>query len=77
VTVGREDLEVLAQIFFDRLRLGRRFHDDQVFAHDHDDGGWDGMRRQGQRPGRALPPAKIRQRGDNSGKSDKSSLTFA
>ena len=40
VTVGREDLEVLAQIFFDRLRLGRRFHDDQVLAHDHDDGGW-------------------------------------
>jgi hypothetical protein len=33
VTVGGEDLEVLAQIFLDRLRLGRRFHNDEVLAH--------------------------------------------
>ena len=30
VTIGGQDLEVLAQVFFDRLRLGRRLNDDQI-----------------------------------------------
>ncbi len=42
VAVGGQNLEVLAQVFFDRFRLGRRFHDDQVFAHDRSVGDWDG-----------------------------------
>ena len=33
VTVGRQDLEVLAEIFVDRLRLGGRFDDEEIFCH--------------------------------------------
>ena len=34
MTVGGQHFEVLAQVFLDRFRLGRRLHDDQVLAHD-------------------------------------------
>jgi hypothetical protein len=33
VTVGGEDSIVVAQITFDRARLGRRFHDHEVLWH--------------------------------------------
>ena len=33
VTVGGQDVEVLAEVFVDRLRLGRRLDDEQVFCH--------------------------------------------
>ncbi len=33
VTVRREDFEVLAQVFLDRLGLGGRLDDNQIFAH--------------------------------------------
>jgi len=33
VAVGGEYVEVLAEVFFDRLRLGRRLDDDQVICH--------------------------------------------
>src|SRR3546814_20698614 len=33
VTVAGEDLEIFAEIFLDRLGLGGRLDDDQVFAH--------------------------------------------
>jgi hypothetical protein len=34
VTVGGQNLEVLAEVFVDRLGLGRRFDDEQVFCHE-------------------------------------------
>jgi len=34
VTVGGEDLEILAQILLDRARLRGRFDDNQIFSHD-------------------------------------------
>ena len=33
VAIGRQDLEVLAEVLVDRLGLGRRFDDEQVFCH--------------------------------------------
>jgi hypothetical protein len=32
VTVGGKDFEVFAEVFLDGLRLGRRFHDNEVAA---------------------------------------------
>ena len=33
VAIGGQHLEILAEVFLDGLRLGRRFHDDQVGCH--------------------------------------------
>ncbi len=60
VAVGGQNLVIRAQIFFDRLGLGGRFDDDQIFTHvfGMDDGG--GRASTGQDP-----PRRIRERGAN------------
>ena len=61
MAVRGQNLEILAQIFFDCFRLGRRFDDNQIFTHNLGVGNWDGRA-----PTRSNPPARRKfRRGKN------------